>query len=211
MTEAEWLSSTDPAPLLEYVRANASDRKLRLWACACVRRIERLIPDALGHKALAVVERYVDGLADERELRMIADAFYPCGQYNATYDHPATRAAHCPLYRETVGQAATYAVRARKQGERAAECAAQATLLRDVFGNPFRPAAIDVRCRAWNGGIVVKLAQAIYDERAFDRLPILADALEDAGCTDVEILGHCRGSGEHVRGCWVVDLLVGKG
>jgi hypothetical protein len=62
----------------------------------------------------------------------------------------------------------------------------------------------------WNDGIVIKLAQAIYEERAFDRLPILADALEEAGCSDTEILAHCRGPGPHVRGCWVVDLLLGK-
>jgi hypothetical protein len=55
------------------------------------------------------------------------------------------------------------------------------------------------------------LAQAIDDERAFDRLPILADALEDAGCTDADLLNHCRGPGLHVMGCWVVDMLLGKG
>ena len=63
---------------------------------------------------------------------------------------------------------------------------------------------------AWNDGTVRKIAQAIYDERAFDRLPILADALEDAGCDNADILNHCRNGGEHVRGCWVVDLLLGK-
>jgi hypothetical protein len=63
---------------------------------------------------------------------------------------------------------------------------------------------------SWNDGIVPKLAQAIYDDRVFDRLPILADALEEAGCTNADILNHCRQPGEHVRGCWVVDLLLGK-
>src|SRR5262249_4172122 len=149
--------------------------------------------------------------ADERELLSVADAFYPCGLYNATYDHPATRAAHCPLYREMIGQTATYAVRARKQSEREAERAAQTALFRDVFGNPFRPMGIEPSSHVWNGGMVVNLAQAIYEERAFDRLPILADALEDAGCRDAEILGHCRGGDTHVRGCWVLDLLQIKG
>jgi hypothetical protein len=83
-------------------------------------------------------------------------------------------------------------------------------LLRDIFGNPFRTVTLDPAWLAWNGGTVRKLAQAVYDDRAFDRLPILADALEDAGCTDGEILAHCRSGGEHVRGCWVVDLLLGK-
>jgi len=87
----------------------------------------------------------------------------------------------------------------------------QCHLLRDLFGNPFRPAAIDPSCLAWNDGAVGKLAHVIYDERAFDRLPLLADALEDAGCTDKDILAYCREEGAvHVRGCWIIDLLLGK-
>jgi hypothetical protein len=87
--------------------------------------------------------------------------------------------------------------------ERAQHCA----LLRDIFGNPFRPTALN---RAWQTSTVVALAQAIYTDRAFDRLPILADALEDAGCDNADILNHCRQGGEHVRGCWVVDLILEK-
>jgi len=78
---------------------------------------------------------------------------------------------------------------------------------RDIFGNPFRPVAIDPR---WQTETVVALATGIYAERAFDRMPILADALEDVGCDRADILNHCRGDGPHVRGCWVVDLLLGK-
>jgi hypothetical protein len=80
-------------------------------------------------------------------------------------------------------------------------------LLRDVFGNPFRPVSLD---RARLTSDVVALARGIYDERAFDRMPILADALQDAGCTNEDVLAHCREPGEHVRGCWVVDLVLGK-
>lgn len=83
--------------------------------------------------------------------------------------------------------------------------------MRDIFGNPFRPVTIDSAWLAWNDGIVVQLAQGIYEERAFDRLPILADALEDSGCLDADILNHCRQPAEHVRGCWANDLLVRKG
>ena len=90
------------------------------------------------------------------------------------------------------------------------ERAAQTRLLRDIFGNPFHPVAVDPAWLAWNDGAIPKMAQAIYGERAFDRLPLLADALEDAGCTEADILAHCRGPGPHVRGCWVVDLLLGK-
>jgi hypothetical protein len=92
----------------------------------------------------------------------------------------------------------------------AVEEAEQAKLLRCVFGNPFRPLAVRPDWLAWNDGAVPKLAAAIYEERAFDRLPVLADALEEAGCTDGDLLGHCRRPGEHARGCWAVDLLLGK-
>jgi hypothetical protein len=98
------------------------------------------------------------------------------------------------------------------------EQAAQCWLLRDLFGNPFRPApAIDPVWLRWRGGLIPQLAQALYDERVlpagtFDpaRLSLLADMLTDAGCTDPDILGHVRGGGDHVRGCWLVDSVLGK-
>jgi hypothetical protein len=87
----------------------------------------------------------------------------------------------------------------------------EAYLLQDVFGPlPFRPVAIDPAWLRWNFGTVPAIARHVYEDRAFHDLPILADALEDAGCTDQDILTHCRLPGEHVRGCWVVDLLLGK-
>jgi hypothetical protein len=94
--------------------------------------------------------------------------------------------------------------------ERAVEYARQADILRDLLGPlPFRTTVLDQNWLAWNNGTVLKLAQAVYDERAFDRLAILADALEESGCTNQDILEHCRRSAVHVRGCWVVDLLRG--
>jgi hypothetical protein len=71
--------------------------------------------------------------------------------------------------------------------------------------------AVEPAWLRWQGGVVAKLARAIYDERRFGDLPVLADALEDAGCDSREILAHCRSGGEHARGCWLVDLLLGKG
>jgi hypothetical protein len=88
-----------------------------------------------------------------------------------------------------------------------AELNAPAHLFRDIFGNPFHPVSIDP---AWQTAAVLSIAQAIHAQRAFDRMPILADALEDAGCTHTEIFNHCRQPAEHVRGCWVVDFLLGK-
>ncbi|HEX3149646.1 MAG TPA: hypothetical protein VHR66_16340 [Gemmataceae bacterium] len=80
-------------------------------------------------------------------------------------------------------------------------------MLRDIFGNPFRPVAFDPR---WRTSDSVGVARGIYEDRAFERMPILADALMDAGCDDEQVLSHCRGEGPHVRGCWVVDLVLGK-
>jgi hypothetical protein len=86
-----------------------------------------------------------------------------------------------------------------------------ADILREILGPlPFRRASIEPTMLRWNDGIVVKLAEGMYEDRSFDHLPILADALEEAGCTDADILAHCRQPGQHVRGCWVVDLLLGK-
>jgi hypothetical protein len=89
-------------------------------------------------------------------------------------------------------------------------------LFRDLF-NPFRPVSLAPAILTWQDATVVRLVQAAYDERQMPegtldngRLAVLADALEEAGCTDQDILGHCRSGGEHVRGCWVVDLLLGK-
>jgi hypothetical protein len=92
----------------------------------------------------------------------------------------------------------------------------QAAFLRELFGNPFRVVSVNpvwFLCRSgrpWERGPVAKLTQTVYDHHAFERLPVLADALEEAGCSDEEILGHLRGPEPHVRGCWVVDLLLDK-
>jgi hypothetical protein len=115
------------------------------------------------------------------------------------------------------GEAAVSALgavrRAEGGGEGAAtrEGQAQCDLLRDIIGNPFRPPpALHPAWLSSNDGAVRKLAEAIYGDRRFGDLPVLADALEDAGCIDPTLLAHCRG-GDHVRGCWVLDLLLGRG
>jgi hypothetical protein len=93
---------------------------------------------------------------------------------------------------------------AAKRGE-------QCSLLRDIFGNPFNTTTLAPPWLTWHGGLLDSMAQRMYDSRDFSDMPVLADALEEAGCQDQDILGHCRSGGEHVRGCWVVDLLLGKG
>jgi len=119
---------------------------------------------------------------------------------------------------EAALQAAEFAAEiAGRRGEEPAERAAQCDLLRDLFGNPFRPATLNPTVLAWNDAIVVRLARAAYDERHLPAgtlddglLAVLADALEEAGCNDADILGHLRGTSEHVPGCWAVDLILGK-
>jgi hypothetical protein len=99
----------------------------------------------------------------------------------------------------------------RESAEFQQEEKALADLVRDIFGNPFQPApGLADSWLEWNEATVVRLARAIYEERAFDRLPVLGDALEESGCSAPEILQHCRNPGPHARGCWLIDLLVGK-
>jgi hypothetical protein len=91
-----------------------------------------------------------------------------------------------------------------------AESAAQALLLKDIFGNPFRPVIVDPAWLTWHDALLVSMAQQMYESRDFRDMPVLADALEEAGCTNQDILDHCRQPDEHVRGCWVIDALLGK-
>jgi hypothetical protein len=204
MTEAEWLLATDPQSMLEFLRARggASGRKLRLFAVGCCRKAWGR-PGPKAKAAAEVAEAHADGKAGRPALaaarRDVRRGTAPAGvlAYWTTEPVPLTAAA------STVS---------RGEGTGALADSFMAALLRDVFGNPFRPPPpLAPAVLSWDGGTVARLAAAIYDERAFDRLPVLADALEDAGCADAAILGHCRGGGEHVRGCWVVDLVLGKG
>jgi hypothetical protein len=87
-------------------------------------------------------------------------------------------------------------------------CPEQATLARDIFGNPFRPVSFDP---TWRTSTALAIAKGMYESRDFGAIPILADALQEAGCANDDVLNHCRAAnGVHVRGCWVVDLVLGK-
>ncbi len=88
-----------------------------------------------------------------------------------------------------------------------AEKKAQAALLRDIFGNPFEPLTIDA---ARLTPAITELAQTIYEENSFLRMPELAEALEEVGCTNGAVIRHCNELESHVRGCWVIDLILGK-
>jgi hypothetical protein len=204
MTEAEWLNCTDPQKMLELLHGRASERKLRLLAVAVYRNLS-------GNARVAnTAERLADGTASARQLREEVDE--ELWHASTWYRHMGAEEVETvrALLRGIVAPRAAEAAELMVEAAGVDGAGASCGLLRDVFGNPFRPATVDPSWLAWNDGTVIKMAQAIYDDRAFDRLPILADALEDAGCTNEDILTHCRQPGEHVRGCWVVDLLLGK-
>lgn len=198
MTESEWLDCTQPTLLLEFLRGKASNRKIRLFSCACCRRIWHLM-NAKSREIVMLAELYADGLVAENER--LAARQLP----SETGADAASRAAFAG---HAEAMEATPILASAEVGR--AEEVEQACLLREIVGNPFRPPSIDPVILRWNESTVVKLAQSIYDERAFDRMPILADALEEAGCHEAELLAHCRRPGPHVRGCWLVDLILGR-
>jgi hypothetical protein len=204
MTEKEWLTCTDPHPMLERLRGWTSDRKLRLFAVACSRRIWTLIDD-LGRIAVEAAENFADGNLGPDELRAARLACQGAGG-KASWYAAATRpeiAARNAARSAQAGVASNPLL-----GTEADELPAQTVLLRDILGPiPYRRITIDPTSLT---PTVVQLAGTIYDDRAFDRMPELADALHDAGCDNDEIMRHCRGLGPHVRGCWVVDLVLGK-
>ncbi|QEL19061.1 hypothetical protein [Limnoglobus roseus] len=212
MTEQEWLMDDNPGRWLYPDRMQAmSERKLRLFCAACCRRVWHLLPDGC-RSAVEVAEAYSDGRADRDVLLRsseVARGIASDADGNAQDAADASASAAEEDIRSHAFPVTVCASKAawRRKGEREAEEAAQATLLRDIFGNPFRPVIFSP---SWLTPTVVGIATAIYADRAFDRLPILADALQDAGCENDEILSHCRSEGPHVRGCWVVDLLTGR-
>jgi hypothetical protein len=198
MTKAEWLEADSVA--LVGAQRSASDRKLRLVACALGRSIwPRLTP--LGRRAVEVAEDFADGCEPARTLLTYRARVEAAGDYREPGSSlwvPVCAVMECGWYAAELSVGCALDPRE------------EAPIVRDIFGSPFRPTTIDSAWLAWDGGTIPGIAQGIYEEAAYNRLPILADALEDAGCADADILDHCRGGGPHVRGCWVVDLLLGK-
>lgn len=173
------------------------DRKLRLLACASARRVWDQISIDLFHKAIEIGERFADGEATDEERVRVKEA---CDEILDGDNHPgeASACARCAVSTN----ASTGAWNSCCTGG-----ADAADLIREIFGNPLQPVDLD---RSWLTDAVLALAKVIYEERRYDEMPILADALEEAGCRHAEILNHCRSDAEHVRGCWVVDLLLDK-
>ncbi len=210
MTESDWTSCTDPRLMLEFLaeRGFASERKLRLFAVACCDRMSNLL-DEWGHAAVEVARRYADGQASLTELAATREETYWFAVDYAGFaaSHTADRTADSAAL-----LAASFAVDALVEQSHpltdpGQEAAAQAALVRCIFGNPFR--APPVMEPSLLNGEAGRLATAIYEERAFHRMPELGELLERAGCQAKEVVAHCREQGGvHVRGCWVLDLLL---
>jgi hypothetical protein len=209
MTEAEWLAST-PSVMLNFLEDSASERKLRLFACACCRQIWHLLTKEVCRDALEVAERYADGQADDHQLSEVNRVVWEAVRVTTGR---SMGAAFCVGY---ASDALVLPIAASSSTN--VSLTSHRNLCRDLFGPlPFRSVSIASSVLTWNDATVVRLAQAAYQERQLPsgtldtyRLAILADALEEAGCTSEDILDHLRGPGPHVRGCWVVDLLLGK-
>jgi hypothetical protein len=215
MTEAEWFECREPQKMLDWLRAagDLSERKARLFAVACcLTCFGYRLRDTRSTQAVGVAARYADGLVDAEvvlEAVALADAVDEAryGLAFDAYDAAAAEAAARALDDPLVAASMSTTVACDKLEQQV-----QADLLCDLFGPlPFRDIALDPAWLARNDGTIAKLAASIYEERAFERMPILGDALEEVGCRDEEILSHCRVPGPHVRGCWVVDLLLQKG
>jgi hypothetical protein len=202
MTEQEWFTGSDPTALLDFIQAQASARQLRLFALACCRRIWQRLA-ATSRQAVKILERCVDGHGTAQERQ---EAIRSAEREEIATVGPARAAARAVSSAwAATDHARSAAAKAAEDGVRERLC--QAGLLRCFFGNPFRPVALDP---GWLTPTVRQVAQAIYDERRFTEMGILADVLEEAGCTDASVLGHCRQGGEHARGCFVVDLVLGR-
>jgi hypothetical protein len=185
--EQQWLTCTNWIEMFDFLKGSSRKRTLDLFFCACFRQFRYPLTDA-NRKRVERVECAVDGLraADQVSAARSAARHIP-GWSRPAFDL-------CP-----------------------ASEALRVALMREVCGNPFRPVAADPRWLFWQDGRIRQLAEAAYQERLLpsghldpDRLGVLADALEEAGCENPEILDHLRGPGPHVRGCWPVDLCLGK-
>jgi hypothetical protein len=251
MTESEWRLCEEPQAMLAFLQEGGklSERKARLFAVVCCRRVWNLFAERASQEVIALLERSVEGEAIEEELTTVrhqalsaarakrgrrfsvntawaarwAAVYASRNDATESADAAATAVAadHSANLPWRLGNPARYpeAVSASVRATRAAEVNSQAALLRDLFGPlPFRPVAIDASWLTWGNGTVALLARAAYECRQMpagtleqERLAVLADGLEDAGYGDQEVLGHLRVSGKvHYRGCWVIDLVLGR-
>ncbi len=217
MTEAEWMTWRDPEAMIREIQIDASDRQLQLLTIATARLRWDELPEDPFRKVVETAERYADDAAYATflELNVFRDqvfGFITGGERGDRWWGEPNRSwlaltllltARDRNELPPVGDGDVHLWQQCIQGSSAALC----LVVRDIFGNPFRPVAFSPE---WRTSTTVLLAQQMYESRDFGAMPILADALQDAGCDNDDVLTHCRGTGPHVRGCWVVDHVLGK-
>jgi len=222
-TEAKWLAKGDPAPILREHRDNLSARKRLLFACACCRHTLSLLPHLPYLGLLDRVEASVDGPTRGGMTQGVGTLEVPPGDLPGAWaaeaittlcNHRLDRAPSS-VSTDRLDEVRHHAARSVRDQARGRDWSAamkqQTMILCDLLGHllhtsvTFNPAWLQ-----WNDGTVRKMAEAIYRDNTFADVPILADALEEAGCGEAVILHHCRAKMRHYRGCWVVDALLGK-
>jgi hypothetical protein len=219
MTRDDWLVCGDPERMLSFLRERVSGRKLRLFACAWGRDVWRQLSDERSRDAILIAERFADGEATFAELRAAhRDALDVCLAFQLIPRRRRDGANRRETYGNWTAKAAAEVARCASDPEldvravgdsipwKSATRYALSNHLRDIF-NPFRSTTFDPQ---WRTSTALALAQYAYDSGDFSAMPILADALQDAGCGDDEVLNHCRGEFPHVRGCWVLDAILGR-
>ena len=229
ITEADWENCTDLDSAYYCALPRISGRKVRLFEVACCRRLLPHLILPASRDALDQLERFADDPPPETEAKAVtaaargaADSLYDHGWVTGATVHWLAASAVvgvADVYRGAVLNAAAHAVWILNRNPPTTdpeqfewdldkgEDKVQLELLRDIFGNPFRPVALDP---SWRTSAVVAVARRMYEARDFDPMPHLADALQDAGCEVGAVLDHCRGPGPHARGCWVVDGVLGR-
>jgi hypothetical protein len=215
MTEAEWLACEDPQAMVAFALESMSARKRRLLSVARARMVWHLMTDGRSRDAVEVAERHADGAADEHALTVARD-----GADGAQFDVWEDRQNQVGTYKPEQWDASLWAYwavddaydlnfEADMVARMGLRPAALAGLLRDLVRHPASP-----------GGRLLgeppgpdagRMARHAYDARDWGVLPVLADALEEQGCADDALLSHMRSEGPHVRGCWALDLILGKG
>ena len=222
MTEAKWLACRTSRTMLVFLRGKLTVRQSLLIGCGCCRIFWSEITHREFRNTLPILERMVDGIASKKDIaegRRAANLFMEmCA--GAEYGVPRrfkTQVARCgawivnELYSSDKWEAWSVAESLENwlvQNNSRSEAVLLPRIVREIFGNPFRPVFFDPM---WRTSDVMLLAKGIYDERAYDRMPILADALQDADCDSDDILTHLRdATAMHVRGCWALDLVLGK-
>jgi hypothetical protein len=203
-----WLATDDYSDMMGWLGASLSRRKRILFGCATARLVWDHVTRPANRAAIETAERRADGSLPRKAF---ADAWMALEWEPAMWtDWNIVALTDGAPYREATREEQRMMTENPFQRARSVTHRLWSDALRDIVGDPFHPVAIDPAWLAGNDGIAVKLAAAIYEERRFADLPVLADALEDGGCASAELLGHLRAPGTHFRGCWALDLVLGR-